>query len=162
MADEPPETLVAKLAQTFRETDGDLARVSSALIEAPESWSPEAVKVRSPQEFLVAAMRALALEPDPVKMMGGLAVLGQPFWAPPGPNGYSDRAVDWASPEGIKTRLDIAARFGQAVSVQEPATFLESVLGASVSQETRAAVLRAESRPQAMALLLMSPEFQRR
>lgn len=162
VADEPPKALVAKLAQIFRETDGDLARVCSALIEAPEAWSPEAVKVRSPQEFLVAAMRGFAVEPDPVKMMAGFAVLGQPFWAPPGPNGYSDRAVDWASPEGMKTRLDIAARFGQAVSVQEPAAFLESVLGASASQETRAAVLRAESRPQATALLLMSPEFQRR
>ena len=62
----------------------------------------------------------------------------------------------------MKTRLDIAARFGQAVSAQEPSAVLEGVLGASASKETRDAVLRAESRPQAMALLLMSPEFQRR
>jgi len=35
-------------------------------------------------------------------------------------------------------------------------------LGDSVSQHTYQSVMRAESRQQAMTLLLMSPEFQRR
>ncbi|MGL4727561.1 MAG: DUF1800 domain-containing protein, partial [Bosea sp. (in: a-proteobacteria)] len=55
VADDPPAALVAKLAKVFRESDGDLRAVSLALIDAPEAWGEAQAKLRSPQEFLVAA-----------------------------------------------------------------------------------------------------------
>lgn len=163
VADDPPPTLVAQLAMRFRDTDGDLAAVALALLDAPEAWSLEAKKMRSPQEFLVAALRLLDAKPDnPNAYLDSLAALGQPLWGPPGPNGFADTAAQWISPEGVKTRLDVAARIGQEAGEVDPTALLDAALGPLASTETRQAVSRAESRPQAVALLLMSPEFQRR
>jgi len=65
--------------------------------------------MRSPQEFLIGALRLLGAKPDnPNAFLGNLAALGQPLWGPPGPNGFSDLEAPWASPEGMKTRLDVA------------------------------------------------------
>jgi uncharacterized protein (DUF1800 family) len=44
----------------------------------------------------------------------------------------------------------------------DPEGAVDLALGPLASAETRQAVGRAESRPQALALLLMAPEFQRR
>jgi uncharacterized protein (DUF1800 family) len=162
VADDPPPALVARLAQTFLDQDGDLSRVALALVEAPEAWDPAQRKIRSPQEFVVAAMRGLSLAPDPRMVMGALSALGQPYWSAPAPNGYPDEAGAWASPEGLHARLDLAARTGQLAAGSDPAAFADAVLGPLATDETRTAIRRAESRPQAIALVLMAPEFQRR
>lgn len=163
VADEPPAPLVDRLASVFRDTDGDLAAVSLALLDAPEAWTLERAKVRSPQEFLVAAFRLLGLRPaEPNAFLGGLAALGQPLWAPGGPDGYPDTVAQWASPEGLKTRMDVAARLAAQSGETDPSALVDEALGPLASKETRKAVKRAESRQQAVALLLMSPEFQRR
>jgi uncharacterized protein (DUF1800 family) len=164
IADEPPQALVAELARVFRETGGDLAALSRALVTSELAWSAPATKLRTPQEFLVAALRALGRKPDFGQIAGPLGVMGQPFWQPSGPDGYPDGNAAWATPEGIKTRIDVAAQLGRqaAGSVADPRQLVEEVLGPLASAQTRQAVARAESKPQALALLLMSPEFQRR
>lgn len=164
VADVPPPALVSLLAEVFRKTEGDLAAVSRALLESDLAWAAEPTKIRSPQEFLIAAYRALGRKPDVGQIIGPLAAMGQPFWQPGGPNGYPDGNDAWASAEGVKTRIDVAAGWGRqaAASVSDPRALTEAVLGPLASAETRQAVARAESRPQALALLLMSPEFQRR
>ncbi|AWN45177.1 hypothetical protein DK419_01570 [Methylobacterium terrae] len=162
VADDPPPALVARLGRTFIDQDGDLSRLALTLLESPEAWDPVQRKVRSPQEFLVAALRGLALAPDPRTAMAGLASLGQPFWAAPAPNGYPDEAGAWASPEGLHARLDLAARAGQLAAGTDPTALADAVLGPLASDETRTALRRAESRAQGIALVLMAPEFQRR
>ena len=52
-----------------------------------------------------------------------------------------------------------AARIGDSV---EPRELITVIAGDAADIETRLTIERAESRKQAMALLLMSPEFQRR
>lgn len=164
VADEPPPALVRDLSAVFRRSEGDLAAVSRALVESRAAWGAEPTKMRSPQEFLIAAYRALGRKPDSGQIIGPLGVMGQPFWQPGGPNGYPDSNDAWASPEGVKTRVDVAAGWGRqaAGGVPDPRALAEDILGPLLSFETRQAVARAESRPQALALLLMSPEFQRR
>jgi uncharacterized protein (DUF1800 family) len=164
VADEPPPALVASLSEVFRRTQGDLAAVSRALLESNAAWNAEPTKIRSPQEFLIASYRALSRKADPGQILGPLGVMGQPFWQPSGPNGYPDTNAAWASAEGIKTRIDVAAGWGRqaAGSVPDPRALTEDILGPLASPETRQTVARAESKPQALALLLMSPEFQRR
>ena len=83
---------------------------------------------------------------------------------PLGPNGFSDTVSAWASPEGIKTRLDVAANWARQAAGGgiDPRNIVDEVLGALASPETRQAVARAESKQQALAILLLSPEFQRR
>ena len=163
VSDAPDPALVAKLEKTFHETGGDLAAVSRALIEAPEAWREEQTKLRTPYEFLAAALRATGVALKPPQINGSLASMGQPLWSPPGPNGFPDLASAWISPEGMKARLDVASQIGSLVTGDaKPADVLLGVLGPSVSEETKTAVARAESGAQGFALLLMSPEFQRR
>ena len=120
--------------------------------------------MRTPLEFVVAAERATGFTPgDPGLYLQALALMGQPLWQPPGPNGFSDAGDSWASPEGMKARLDIASTLGQRARVAtEPLAALKTALGATASPDTVRTIERAESREQALALLFMSPEFQRR
>lgn len=164
IADAPPPAAVDKIAAVFRSRDGDLRAVSTALVDLPEAWSAPPTKIRNPYEFLVAAARMLGATPaDPGPMLNGLRTLGQPLWEPPGPNGHPDTAADWASPEGMKLRLDVSAGIAQAYrGGGDPLALIEAAAGAALSPETRDAISRAESRQQGLALALMAPEFQRR
>jgi uncharacterized protein (DUF1800 family) len=164
VADDPPPALVARLADVFARTDGDLKALAMALVDSDDAWKAPLAKMRSPYEFLVAAGRLLAQIPnDPGRYLGGLNTLGQPLWAPAGPNGFPDTNAAWAAPEGIKLRLDISAQIASRLADGiDPRDLLELVAADAASSETRRTIERAESRQQALALLLMSPEFQRR
>jgi uncharacterized protein (DUF1800 family) len=164
VADDPPPALVARLQEVFRKSDGDLKALAAALVDSDEAWRAPPTKMRSPYEFLVASGRLLSQIPDdPSRYLGGLNLLGQPLWTPAGPNGFPDTNAAWAAPEGMKLRLDISAqmasRLGDAI---DPRDLLELAAADAASPETRRTIERAESRQQALALLLMSPEFQRR
>jgi uncharacterized protein (DUF1800 family) len=164
VADDPPPALVAKLQEVFTRTDGDLKALAIALIDSDDAWRAPITKVRSPYEYLVAIGRLLARVPeDPGLYLNGLNVLGQPLWTPAGPNGFPDTNAAWAAPEGLKLRLDIASQAGSRVGNNiDPRDLLELAFADAASRETRQTVERAETRQQALALLLMSPEFQRR
>jgi uncharacterized protein (DUF1800 family) len=164
VADDPPAALVARLEGTFRKTDGDLLALATTLVDSDEAWQTPARKIRSPYEYLVAAGRLLAQLPDePSRYLGALNLLGQPLWSPSGPNGFPDTNAAWAAPEGMKLRLDIAAQISSRLADGvDPRDLLELGAAEAASQETRQTITRAESRQQALALLLMSPEFQRR
>ncbi len=158
--DAPPSALIETLARVFGETGGDLRAVMAALIRDDRAWDA-ARKLRPPQDFLIAAIRATGLKLEPPGALGALAAMGQPWWQPPGPNGFPDTADAWATPEGLKTRLDAAAQWARRVDGIEPMALLDAATGAPPLL-TRQTVSRAESRAQGLTLALMSPEFQRR
>ena len=64
VADDPPPALVARLADVFARTDGDLKALAMALVDSDEAWKAPLSKMRSPYEFLVAAGRLLAQIPE--------------------------------------------------------------------------------------------------
>jgi uncharacterized protein (DUF1800 family) len=159
VADDPPPALVARLAQRFTETEGDLWEVSKALVTAPESWSEERVKIKRPGEWQVALLRAARFTGDARVMVQGMNRLGEPLWRPPAPRGFPDDNANWL--DGLAHRLDIANIFAQRNGERlDAAAMLETALGPLASEETRRAVARAESKPQALTLVLMAPEFQ--
>jgi uncharacterized protein (DUF1800 family) len=164
VADDPPPALVARLEGVFRKSDGDLKALAAALVDSDEAWRAPLTKMRTPYEYLVATGRLLARIPeDPGRTLGALNTLGQPLWTPSGPNGFADSNAAWAAPEGMKLRLDIAAQFASRIPDSvDPRDLLEVVAADAASEETRRTIERAESRQQALAMLLMSPEFQRR
>ncbi len=162
VADEPPTALIEVLTKTFLDTDGDLWQVSKALVAAPESWSPDQAKIKHPSEWIVAAIRAAGRNSGDVRLMvPALNRLGEPLWRPPAPKGFGDGNGDWL--DGLAHRLDtanaIAVNYGERL---DPNAMLETSIGPLASAETRNAVARAETRQQALTLLLMAPEFQRR
>jgi uncharacterized protein (DUF1800 family) len=164
VADDPPPALVVRLQNVFLSSDGDLKALALALLDSDEAWQAPMTKMRSPYEFLVATGRLLGRTPeDPGRTLGGLNLLGQPLWSPAGPNGFPDTNAAWAAPEGMKLRLDISAQVASRVAERfDPRDLLQLVAADAASTETRRSIERAESRQQALALLLMSPEFQRR
>jgi uncharacterized protein (DUF1800 family) len=164
VADDPPPALVAKLQGVFTKTDGDLKALAVALVDADDSWTAPIAKMRSPYEYLIATARIQARVPeDPGGVLGGLNVLGQPLWSPAGPNGFADSNAAWAAPEGMKLRLDIASQVASRMNNNiDPRELLELAAADAASEDTRRTIERAETRQQAMAILLMSPEFQRR
>ncbi len=163
IADNPPADLVETLTRKFVDSDGDLAVVASTLISDDRAWSAKPTKIRTPLEFVIAAARVTGFQPkDANPYLQGLNLLGMPLWQPGGPNGFSDMSDTWASAEGMKARLDLAASMGQRMRTADPLATMSAGLGATASTETRQAIERAELREQALALLLMAPEFQRR
>ena len=163
IADVPPPALVQTVSATFTKTDGDLSAVYRALLASDEAWNPALVKVRSPQEFMAALLRASGETPKPNVILGTLTAMGQPFWAPAGPNGFADTADVWASSESLSMRMDVASMIARAVPPQvDPRRFVSDSLGPLLSSETLQAVSRAETRNQGFAIAYLSPEFQRR
>ena len=75
--------------------------------------------------------------------------------------GYADDEATWI--DGMGRRLDVANNFAERVAGRiDPNYIMETVLASTMSGEVTQAVARAESRQQALALLFMAPEFQRR
>ncbi|MGA9658429.1 MAG: DUF1800 family protein [Asticcacaulis sp.] len=163
VADAPPPALINRLSQTFLDSDGDLAAVSTALIDSPEAWSPQLSKMRSPLEYIAAALRATGVALKPQAITRALNAMGQPWWQPAGPNGFPDTVSAWASPEGLSTRMDFAnALAGQVHTATDPRQFAIAHLGAMLSESTAQAIARAETSSQGLSLTLLSPEFMRR
>lgn len=163
VADEPPAALVDRLAKRFHDTGGDLMQVTQTLVAAPEAWHAPRTKLKKPSEWMMAAMRASGLHiRDVRRLVNTQNLLGEPLWRPPAPKGFSDDSAAWI--DGLAERLDIANQTARLVgnNGDEPDAMVDAALGPLASAETRQTVRRAESRPQALALLLMSPEFQRR
>lgn len=162
VADVPPPALVARLAKTFADTEGDLKQLARALLSSDEAWTDQRAKLKSPAEWIGSALRIAGVVPPVARVARAQNILGQPFWSPPAPKGFSDEAAAWI--DGMSVRLNLAAAFAQlwAGEKQDPRGIVERALGPLASRETIDTVARAESRQQAMTLLLMSPEFQRR
>ena len=163
VADDPPADLVEHLAKTFEVTDGNLAKVSRALIDAPAAWDAPATKLRSPQELLAAMLRATNISLEGPQLVRLLMTLGHRPWSPGGPDGFPDTAAHWVSAAGMRARLDVASVIARrAEDNSDPAMLVGQILGPISSKETRSAIAAADSRAQGLAILFASPEFQRR
>jgi uncharacterized protein (DUF1800 family) len=162
VADDPPPSLVARLAASFKDSDGDLKSVARTLVSADEAWAPQRQKLKSPAEWIAGGLHLTGAQDSvPIaRIMVAQAVLGAPLWRPPAPNGYPDTEAAWI--DGVPRRLDIANEFGARVPNLDPRDLLEASFGPLASADTRDTIARAESRKQALALLVMSPEFLRR
>ncbi len=131
------------------------------MIEAPETWEAPPTKLKRPSEWLISIWRALGVAPEPRRALEAQAYLGERLWRPPAPKGFADDQAAWI--DGLAQRLDIANRVAERVAATtEPEALLETALGPLASAETRQTVARAESRQQALTLVVMAPEFQRR
>jgi uncharacterized protein (DUF1800 family) len=162
ISDDPPQAVIDRAAEVFLKTDGSIRETLRAIITAPEFFSPLAyrAKIRSPFEYVVAAMRALNAETDAdAAVPGWIARMGQPLFGRITPDGYPDRAEQWLSAgamlarfnfanalatNGIKgTRIDPARWLGNA-NLDDPRAIADSLtsllLAGDVSPQTREAM----------------------
>ncbi|PDT69879.1 hypothetical protein CO683_08955 [Bradyrhizobium ottawaense] len=162
VTDAPPPTLVEQMTKSFRETDGDLKQIAIAMVSSDEAWRAPPAKLKRPSEWVVGMVRATGItQVDPVLYTGGQQLLGEPLWRPSAPKGYPDDEASWI--DGVGRRLDVANNFAERISgMADPQAIVEDVFASEIAAEVKQAVGRAESRQQALALLFMSADFQRR
>jgi uncharacterized protein (DUF1800 family) len=164
VADDPPPPAVARVARAFMKSGGDLPPVYAALIDSPEAWEVESRKFKTPEDFVFSSLRALNVSPaQPEEVVRSFELLGQRQYTPGSPAGWPDTAKSWDGSDALMHRVlwasRVSAKYEQGM---DPADVAASSLGAYARPETLTALRRATSSSQGLALLLMSPEFQRR
>ena len=164
VSDDPPAAAVERVAHAFLKSDGDLPKVYAALIESPEAWDADARKFKTPEDFVFSTLRSLSISPrQPEEVVRSFELLGQRQYTPGSPAGWPDTSKSWDGSDALMHRVlwasRVADRYEQGL---EPVDVAASSLGAYARPETVTALRRATSSAQALALLLMSPEFQRR
>jgi uncharacterized protein (DUF1800 family) len=147
VSDEPPQSLVDKVAATYAKTDGDIREMLRTILYSDEFNSPAAYgkKMKSPFEYAVSAIRALGGETGGNQQIAkAIRDMGQPLYQYQPPTGFPDRADHWMSDGALVARLNFAVAL---TSGRIPDTKVK---------------LNGFKDPQAAALFLGSPEFQKR
>ncbi len=174
VSDDPDPGLVQHIEARFNDTGGNLLAVSGALLEHPASWNARLGNVKPPFDFVASAARALA--PSQTRfdkigyrvmdrlMLAPLDLMGQPWSRPGGPDGWNEHDEAWITPQGVSARLRWALSVPQKLQPQlpEPGRFVITTLGSYATQPVHFAAQAAESKSDAIGLVLASPAFQRR
>jgi uncharacterized protein (DUF1800 family) len=181
VADNPPQPLVDRMAQTFLKTDGDLRAVMETMFRSPEFFSEGAwqARVKSPLEMAASAIRALGGDvTDAWTAVQKVADMGQALYAKLEPTGYPDVAETWLGATAVIARMNFgaAAASGElpGVSVDtsrwqgmDNASIAKALLGRDASPQTLDAIAaglqgRNASPAVVASLVLGSPDFERR
>jgi uncharacterized protein (DUF1800 family) len=143
VADDPPASLVNKMAKTFASTGGDLRAVMKTMLNAPEFWSEGAFrsKMKSPLEMVASAVRALDANVDyAFALANQVAQLGEPLYRKQEPTGYSNHSQEWVNSAALLGRMNFALALAS----------------------NRIPGVKVDAAGQAAGLTLGAPEFQRR
>ncbi|HEX3580805.1 MAG TPA: DUF1800 domain-containing protein [Thermoanaerobaculia bacterium] len=185
VADDPPPTLVNRVAKRFLDTRGDLRETVKAVINSPEFWEPQYydAKVKSPFEYVASAVRAIGAHlDDPMPLSRSLQQMGEPLYGAQPPTGYSEKASAWINTGALLARLNFALALAAnkmpgvhadvtsliPAGTDKPVDALAVVLtGGEISDATRQTIRSRVGGddntqiPTVAALILGSPEFQR-
>jgi len=145
VSDNPPPALVARMAQTFQSSDGDIRAVMKTMIYSPEFWSRTAyrAKVKTPFELVVSTARALGTDVDtPMPLVQWAGRIGEPLYQCQPPTGYADRADAWVNTGALLNRLNYSLALA-GNKVRGSRSDAESLLGMDSSTDAKAALDRA-------------------
>src|SRR5215216_5582917 len=182
VADNPPASLVDRVAAVFTKSDGDLRETLKAIFFSNEFNSREAyrAKIKRPFELVVSAMRTLGADTN-----GGpgthqwIARMGEPLYGFQTPNGYSDAAESWVNTGGLLERMNFGLALadnriqGTTVNLSKSNSeqaklmdeYLKTILAGEISAATREALLKqlepSDPATKVVGLILGTPEFQR-
>jgi uncharacterized protein (DUF1800 family) len=176
VSDQPPASLVDRAAARFRDTRGDIREVVRTIVTSPEFFAPDAyrAKVKTPFEFVAAAIRATSADAvNAMPLIQAMRDLGMPPYQCQPPTGYADRADAWVNTGALLSRMNfsVALTNGRLPGVKMPSAgsldaardpVVDDILAGDLAPSTRATVAKASTPAQAIALLLGSPEFQKR
>jgi uncharacterized protein (DUF1800 family) len=179
VADDPPTGLVDRAADRFRRTGGDLREVVRAILTSPEFLAPAAyrAKVKTPFEFVASAVRATGHDVvNAMPLVQAVRELGMPLYGAQPPTGYADRAEAWVNSGALLGRMNVALALSagrlRGIGPAGPlldrpvddtrAALVVTALAGDISPSTLDTISRAASSSQVAALILGSPEFQKR
>jgi uncharacterized protein (DUF1800 family) len=148
--------------------------VTEILLSHPASQRPEKTKVKTPFQFIVSGLRALAVPGETILaletgqlrrwVMTPLTVMGQPWEAPAGPDGWPETAESWVTPQGVAGRINWAMHAPRALvpEMPDPRDFVQTALGPNAGDSVVFAASAAERREEGVGVVLASADFQRR
>jgi uncharacterized protein (DUF1800 family) len=111
VSDNPPRSLVDKMANTFRKTDGDIREVLRTMFNSQEFWAPEnyRAKIKTPFEMTVSAVRALGAETNGTPAFHRwIAQMGEGLFMAQPPTGYPDTSEHWVNTGALLERMNFA------------------------------------------------------
>jgi uncharacterized protein (DUF1800 family) len=181
VADNPPEPLVHRMAQTFLSSNGNIREVMNTMLNSKEFWSEGAyrAKVKSPFEMVASSARALdAHVIDAWALAGQVGTLGEPLYRKLEPTGYSNLSSEWVNSAALLGRMNFALQLAQnkveSVKVdvsrfgEDPSEVAKALMFRAMSPQTREAIDKAlgdekqKSPAMVAALVIGSPDFQKR
>src|SRR5579871_260731 len=181
VADNPPDALVEKMAQTFLASDGDIRAVMKTMLDSKEFWSQGAyrAKLKTPFEMVASSVRALGADvTDAFALANQVGNLGEPLYRKQEPTGYSNLNSEWVSSAALLNRMNFALQLARngvlGVKVDtrrfgnDPEMVAKTLMYRNASPQTRAAIHKAlleqkQKTPALVAgLVIGSPDFQRR
>jgi uncharacterized protein (DUF1800 family) len=162
VSDEPPAAAVERVARVFRSTDGDLKAVARAIIDEPDAWREDSHKFRTPQDWFVAVLRGLGASDATANAPVVLRQLRQPVWAPAAPKGFGDALTEWADPDSLLNRGELARTISKLPAVRslDPQS-LADVVDVPPGNPLHAMLADTSiSAPERIALAVAGPAFQ--
>jgi uncharacterized protein (DUF1800 family) len=111
VSDDPPQSLVDRMAKTYLSSGGDISAVLKTLYHSPEFWSTSVyrAKVKTPIEYVVSAVRASDANIDNLRPIANeLRTLGMMLYGCVPPTGYNWKASDWVSTGALVDRMNFA------------------------------------------------------
>jgi len=169
IADNPPKESVARLEAVFKDTRGNLHALSETVVKDPNAWRPELRKMRTPVEFVTAALRVSGWTErgggpkDMHRLLQAMHTMGEMPFGAPSPKGWPDNSDAWSGSDGMLDRIQWAKQFGDNLPQGTDVGRLAGEgLGPLLTDNTKSVMAKAGSKGEAVALLLASPEFQRR
>ena len=174
VSDDPPQTLIDKMAETFQSTDGDIREVLKTMINAPEFWSEDAyrAKVKTPLEFVASAVRATGADiQKPQPLVETLRKMGMPLYGMQPPTGYSEKAEKWVNSAALLDRMNFGLALGtgrmrgtnidlnglskgqEPPDLEHALTIMEgTLLSGEISEQTHMALLKQLNDPNSNSL----------
>ena len=111
VSDDPPQTLVDRMAKTYMSSGGDVAAILRTLFRSPEFWAAGdyRAKVKTPLEFVVSALRASNADVENFPPLeNALRQMGMPLYGCVPPVGYKWTASEWVSTGALVDRMNFA------------------------------------------------------
>lgn len=174
VSDTPDPALVSHVAARFQDSGGGLMEVYAALLEHPAAWEPQLRNVKPPFDYVASACRALAVAEARVAgfrpgqlnrlLLAPLTPMGQRWEFSGGPDGWPEDDAAWVTPQALAARLRwaMAAPRRLVQPLPDPRGFASAALGRFANERVMFAARAAETKAEAVGLILSSPAFQRR
>jgi len=111
VSDNPPASLVDRMAANYETTGGDIRSVLKTMIYSPEFWSRNAyrAKVKTPFELVASTARALNADVTvSLPLVMWIGRMGEPLFLCQPPTGYPDKEQTWVNTGALLNRLNFA------------------------------------------------------
>lgn len=160
--DNPPQSAIDKLSATWRKSGGNLRAIAETLIDLDEAWDPQYKKFRTPQDWVIAMMRATGYQTVSRQVTNTLQQMRHEVWAPAAPTGYKDTIQVWADPDSLMNRAELARTFADKTRRDgiDPVKMLDVIDVSEDEQLHQILTNRSIKSTDRLALVFASPTFQ--